>query len=372
MGTSRKINGAPNVTIVPRKLKDGVVSYFLKYKDGGKWVKESCKDESGNVLHSVDKNAPFAYEINRETKLQLQSLRAQKLLELTGAKVRQAEYKRGVSVATICELYTDYRIQTRYKAMQTIKYLCRNLLMFAPEQDFATINREWVLAYQTFLLNNGLSQTTIHNSIVQLQSLLEWANGKYISFDKNPVSLLKKDRIRKGANRIQFLTSDEVKRLENTPCKSVIKPMFLFACYCGLRWSDIQLLTWDNIRDEDGQRYLDLTIKKTGAALHVPINQKASNIIGERPENGGKVFESSTAQNASNVLKIWLKRASITKPDVSFHTSRHTFACLLLQRGVSLYAIKELLGHKEIESTMVYLAMMDEDKQKAVAQLDNI
>ena len=50
-----------------------------------------------------------------------------------------------------------------------------------------------------------------------------------------------------------------------------------------------------------------------------------------------------------------LKKAGIVKQDVSLHTLRHTYATHLLEQGVNILSIKELLGHAHINTTMIYL-----------------
>ena len=54
----------------------------------------------------------------------------------------------------------------------------------------------------------------------------------------------------------------------------------------------------------------------------------------------------------------------------SFHDLRHTFATRLLEKGVDVRTIQELLGHKDLKSTMIYLKVVDPQKKAAVALLD--
>ena len=62
-----------------------------------------------------------------------------------------------------------------------------------------------------------------------------------------------------------------------------------------------------------------------------------------------------------NVLNETVKKLKITKK-VTVHTMRHSFATHLLEEGVSIFTIKELLGHSSITSTMVYLHVVDTRK----------
>jgi integrase/recombinase XerD len=68
--------------------------------------------------------------------------------------------------------------------------------------------------------------------------------------------------------------------------------------------------------------------------------------------NDGQAFSQRGAQW---VMSQALQKAGIVKEDVSLHTLRHSYATHLLEQGVSILAIKELLGHAHIDTTMVYL-----------------
>ncbi|MCD4774911.1 MAG: tyrosine-type recombinase/integrase [Candidatus Aegiribacteria sp.] len=74
----------------------------------------------------------------------------------------------------------------------------------------------------------------------------------------------------------------------------------------------------------------------------------------------------STVQRAMSEA---VKKAGITK-HATVHTLRHCFATHLLMSGVDLCAIQELLGHKNLETTRIYLHVMKEFKQSVISPLD--
>ena len=70
-------------------------------------------------------------------------------------------------------------------------------------------------------------------------------------------------------------------------------------------------------------------------------------------------------------LKPWVKEAGIINKDVCFHTSRHTYATMLLTLGVDLYTVSKLLGHTSIRHTQRYAKIINQKKDDAIALLDD-
>lgn len=93
------------------------------------------------------------------------------------------------------------------------------------------------------------------------------------------------------------------------------------------------------------------------------------------PERNGckpsqKVFELTILGVCNRYLKKMTADAGITK-NVSFHTSRHTFAVLTLAAGSDLYTVGKLLGHTSINSTQVYTDVVMETKVEAISRISN-
>jgi integrase/recombinase XerD len=65
------------------------------------------------------------------------------------------------------------------------------------------------------------------------------------------------------------------------------------------------------------------------------------------------------------------KNAGIQKK-ISAHTLRHTYATHLLEDGLDIITLKELLGHERIETTMEYLHICQLDRNRAFSPLDTL
>jgi len=87
--------------------------------------------------------------------------------------------------------------------------------------------------------------------------------------------------------------------------------------------------------------------------------------------NGAKEASPYSATSLTNILKKAVKKAGIKKK-ISPHTLRHSFATHLLENGTNLFYIKELLGHKSIKTTLVYLHLCSKDIKKIVSPLDKL
>jgi len=59
-------------------------------------------------------------------------------------------------------------------------------------------------------------------------------------------------------------------------------------------------------------------------------------------------------------------RAAKLNDKIHFHTLRHSFASMLVQRGVSLYVVKELLGHEDLSTTQIYSHLQNQNLMDAV------
>lgn len=87
--------------------------------------------------------------------------------------------------------------------------------------------------------------------------------------------------------------------------------------------------------------------------------------------NGKQPGSKYSMRGLSWVMRENLKRTSIKK-DVNLHTLRHTYATHLLEEGINIVTLKELLGHAEITTTMIYLHVAQCEQVKPHSPLDTL
>lgn len=178
----------------------------------------------------------------------------------------------------------------------------------------------------------------------------------------------------------EFLTAEELERMKETFVRNQeTKRAFLFACFCGLRISDIQSLTYGNIRCEatakgEQKFIIRKVMKKTKKIVSVPLSNKALSYLPDdftQHPKDEKVFNLPTESTINGTLKTWARDARVNKV-VTFHTSRHTFATLALTLGADIYTTSKLLGHQNVRTTQIYAEVIDAKKEQAISLFDTI
>jgi len=235
------------------------------------------------------------------------------------------------------------------------------------------INKKWLEGFQDFLLKH-LSANTARNYILGIFQILNKAVQDNIIL-KNPgreVEIIKKEE----SERI-FLNIEEMQKLANIEAKTDlekdVKKAFIFACYTGLRVSDLITITWGNIERNPPQ--IVKNQKKTGVRVYIPLHKTARTIIDDSimHEQSDLIFPwlDVIKNNRNLYLTRWADRANIGK-SIGWHTARHTFAVKSLESGADIYTVSKLLGHTDITATQVYAKATDKMKREAVNALPEI
>lgn len=185
---------------------------------------------------------------------------------------------------------------------------------------------------------------------------------------ENPNGFL--ERVETIPTEKEHLSQQELIQLASTPCNAlVLKKAFLFSCITALRKSDIVKLTWEEIQPYgDGGMYVTTRMQKTKEIVHNPISEEALELIGYSPDKRGLIFPEFREKMTQVPLKRWIAAAGITK-HITFHCTRHSFACLQLYAGTSIKVVQACLGHKNVTTTEVYARIVDEQKRATVNRI---
>lgn len=175
----------------------------------------------------------------------------------------------------------------------------------------------------------------------------------------------------------KVFSQQDIKAMLNV-CENIKHKAILATIYsCGLRLSELTNLM---IKDIDSTQ-MTVTIRqgKGNRDRVVVLSEKLLLLLRDyfveyKPkeylfegQSGGKYSERSVQQ----VLKQTLAKAKINK-EGSVHTLRHSYATHLIEQGTDIRFVQELLGHKNIKTTLIYTHLTDATKRKIKSPLDNL
>jgi integrase len=232
----------------------------------------------------------------------------------------------------------------------------------------ADITPAWFSSLLAYLNKQGFAPNTLAVYVATMRYIVNQAYREGL-LPANPIANIK--GIGYEETNRTYLTADEVRRLADTPCDNdVTKRAFLFGCLTGIRNCDIRSLTWADVHEQDGYTRIIFRQAKTHGQEYLDISAQASSLMGSRGRDNEPVFPLMSWHAVRQHLKAWAKRAKISK-HVTFHTSRHTFAVMMLQ-VTDIYTVSKLLGHRELSTTQVYAKVLDKAKRDAVDNMPQL
>ena len=168
-------------------------------------------------------------------------------------------------------------------------------------------------------------------------------------------------------------------------CKLLKHKILIALLYgCGLRCMEVRSLRLADLDFHRLQlkvvqgknkkdRYLPLSEHLVrGLKTYIEAEKPADYLFGQPDGRAGGDFDGRYSQRGVQwAVKEAAKRAGILK-DVHTHTLRHTYATHLLEDGLDIISLKDLLGHESIETTMEYLHVAQSNRIKPFSPLDTL
>lgn len=198
-------------------------------------------------------------------------------------------------------------------------------------------------------------------------------------------SILKKDittsikRPKKGRTMPTVLTRDEVRSLlesfDNEKSRIMISMMYA----CGMRVSELINLKTKDLDLNEKIGHVKQGKGRKDRMFNIPdfLFEDLKDYANEQKEKGrdylftGPNGKPLTSRNLQKIVSGAAKRAGIKK-DVHCHTLRHSFATHLLESGLDIRKIQELLGHSNLATTQVYTHISTEELKKIKSPLDQL
>lgn len=395
----KQVRAKEPVTIRFKQLKDGRQSIYLDtYRDGVrsyeflKLYLNPGKTDEIKTANAVSMDAANAIKAQRirdilNGEAGIKSLGGKNLLLLDWMQQRQARAEKaardaGRTFSNTAETYKTAAVHLR-RYIES-EYSGRAVTLAKIDKDFCTGFAAYLkTAKKSHYTKNGqtihqggavLAETTSALYYSTFEAALNDAYKKGL-ISVNPAALVEdSEKPTAPPAERDYLTAEELKMLAAAKCPNEqVRAAFLFSCFCGLRLSDIEGLTWAAVHQDGDTWQIETRMKKTRQILYLPLSEAARRYMPERGDKGPEelVFTLPKRVTTQCDIRTWVNRTGMTK-NISFHCARHTFATLALTQGADLYSISKLLGHTNVNTTQVYAAIIDQKKQAAVNLLNGI
>lgn len=366
---------AGTMTLRSKALAGGRQSLYIDHFENGKHRRESLS------LYLEPEDTVRAKRANAATMRKAEAILRERQSAMLSAQLMEIEEQERHStlLSTWLDTYYTYLERRRVSALYCIKTIKLRIQEYAPDATLEQVDKSFILGFIDYLhgeyrMRNGepLSQKSIFNLVGMFSSSLNYA----VSVGKiavNPYNLFEREeRVKPGKeHKREYLTIEELKRMIATPCKNaVVRQVFLFTCFTGLRLSDVSGLHWCDLSQQDGSYTLGIKMYKTEKMVYIPLSKQAMKWMPERGDKSGNdyVFD-SVPHSYNDYIAAWAKEAGITK-HITHHCGRHTFATMLLTLGVDIYTVSKLLGHASLRHTQRYAKIVDRQKDDAVNLTD--
>ncbi len=174
------------------------------------------------------------------------------------------------------------------------------------------------------------------------------------------------------------LTKDELKKLLNTIPTKKSKLMVSLTYACGFRVSELINLKVNDLNFDEMIGYVRMGKGRKDRIFNIPkfLLKRLKRQVQKQKENNQEYLFTGpkgrlTDRNLQKIVRIAAKKAGINK-EVHPHTLRHSFATHLLENGIDIRKIQELLGHADLSTTQIYTHISTEELKKIPSPIDNL
>jgi integrase len=278
------------------------------------------------------------------------------------------------------ELCDEYRKWAKVNLRSYENYVAVGLkfweAQFGRDTAIEKITPRWIETVKSAYAQN-VEQATVDRKLEVLRAMFNWAISQAVSAAPSPMQGIK---LFKPNNEIvRYLTPEEyVAILESANHERwYVRPVIELAANTGLRKRNILRLRWDECDFATG--VIRITRTKSKKTVAIPMTEAARAALQQVLSKTGRysfVFCHFDGEQAglpiADIKKSWkavLKAAGIRRP-FRFHDLRHSCASQLLMNGASLMAVKEILGHESLKTTLRYAHLSPDYLAQEVKVLD--
>ena len=286
---------------------------------------------------------------------------------------KQAE-RRAPTVAGLCDRFLEEYVEQHCKLTTARDYHSIIRRFIRPRLGplpIAEVTRAEVVAFHHALRDTPYQANRAASMLSKLFNLAEdWGLRQAGS---NPARRIKKFR---EEEKKRYLSDDEQMRLgevlaealeEGTESVYAVSAILLLL-FTGCRLSEILTLRWDYVTSH----HLELPDSKTGRR-RIPLPREAYDILMELPREAGNpyvILGDVDGAPLVNLQKPWRRiRSKAGLEDVRIHDLRHTYASVAMKDGIDPFTLKEIMGHKNLTTTLRYAHLADDAVQRAAGSV---
>ena len=313
-----------------------------------------------------------------------------KLVEVTiDGTTEETDTVKEITVLEWIEKFLQLRKSKKENVASTIRAYNNVKVRFTDFQNykgktyyFKDMNIDFIDDYIEYMYINNYTPNYTHKNIRIIKMVLKDAAARGL----NKYSYFKEDYFkgRKTKPRDYIaLTDEDLKQIAEfnagADWNMHVRDAYLIMCYTGFRYCDYYKVRKENIIPfENGKRALKIKMQKTNDFVVVPImekldvlmqkynwrtpkiytNQKINEYIKEICRKIGMDEEVTITTWGGGVKKI-IKRKKYQ--EIYGHTARRSFATILYRKGIDIYSVSKMLGHKDVKTTISYLKITSED-----------
>jgi integrase len=251
---------------------------------------------------------------------------------------------------------------------------------------FNDITLDFYFDFHSYLVNEGLATNTIGKRIAILKTIMREATERGLNTNLSFQS--KRFKVTREKTENIYLNESElmeIYKLDLSKNKKLdrVRDLFLVGCYTGLRFSDLSVLSNQNIKDN----FIEIETQKTRESVAIPLHPIVRNII-DKHKGGlpralslqrmniylkkiGEMIESLNVNTSKKMTKGGLEITTNSKKylQITTHTARRSFASNLFVKGVPSQTIMKITGHKTEKSFMQYIKITPKENAKLIQMI---
>ena len=297
MATTRKsIKLKEPVKVRTKKLADGSESYYLDIYVDGKRQYEFLK------LYRLPEINARVKEQNRATLAAVETIKSKRIIELTNNKagLKKTSVRSKMLLDDWMQTYLAEQERKGARGLKLLHTVIRLLPLYRKKVRMGEIDKDWCLGVIDWIRHTyrtrwdkPLSPKSAADYVGYFSTALNAAVRAEVIPENPFMTLAPTERIKVPESKREYLTIDEIKLLIDTECpREDVKRAYLFACYCGLRLSDVYALRWKDIILDGEQYRVSIVMKKTTAPIYLPLSRHAVRWLPERngDDDGSRIY----------------------------------------------------------------------------------